>query len=117
MTLFLWYLSYFPINSSKLRDAYRQCVTSIESLSFIDFMIGNLTLTGIKLWPIVSEIYKTTILAVVLYGYETWFFTLKEERRLKVFENRILRQIFGPKKVGNGEWRRLYNEELHSLYS
>ena len=53
---------------------------------------------------------------VVLYGCETWSLTLREECRLRVFENRILRRIFGLKTDENGEWRRLYNEELHSLY-
>ena len=53
---------------------------------------------------------------VVLYGCETWSLTLREEFRLKVFENRILRRIFGPKRDENGEWRRLHNEKLHSLY-
>ena len=52
----------------------------------------------------------------MLYGCETWSLTLREESRLRVFENRILRRIFGPKRVENGEWRRLHNEELHSLY-
>ena len=52
---------------------------------------------------------------VVLYGFETWSLTLREESRLRVFENRILRRIFGPKRDENGEWRRLHNEELHSL--
>jgi hypothetical protein len=54
---------------------------------------------------------------VVLYGCETWSLTLKEEHRLRVFENRVLRGIFGPK--GNkviGGWRKLHNEELHNLY-
>ena len=54
---------------------------------------------------------------VVLYVCETWSLTLREESRLRVFENRILRRIFGPKRDENGEWRRLHNEELHSLYS
>ena len=62
------------------------------------------------------KIYKTIILPVVLYGCETWSLTLKEESRLRIFENRILMQIFGPKRDENGEWRRLYNEELLSLY-
>ena len=53
---------------------------------------------------------------VVLYGCETWSLTLREESRLRVFENRILRQIFEPKRDENGEWRRLHNEEFHSLY-
>ena len=62
------------------------------------------------------KIYKTIILSVVLYGYETWSLTLWEECRLRVFENRILRRIFKPKRNANGEWRRLYDEEIHSLY-
>ena len=57
-----------------------------------------------------------TILTVVLYGCEAWSLTLWEELRLRVFENRILRRIFGPNKDENGKWRRLHNEELHSLY-
>jgi len=55
-------------------------------------------------------------LPVVLYGCETLSLTLREESRLRVFENTILRKIFGPKRDENGEWRRLHNEELHSLY-
>ena len=57
------------------------------------------------------------ILWFVLYGCETWSLTLREESRLMVFENRILRRIFGPKRDENGEWRRLHDEVLHSLYS
>ena len=52
----------------------------------------------------------------MLYGCETWSFILREECRLWVFENRILRRIFGAKRDENGEYRRLQNEELHSLY-
>jgi hypothetical protein len=60
----------------------------------------------------------TKILPVVLYGYETWSLTLKEEHRLGMFENRVLRRIFGPKRDDvTGEWRKLHNEELHDLYS
>ena len=50
----------------------------------------------------------------VLFGREAWSVTLREERR--VFKNRILRRIFGPKRDGNGKWRRLHNEELNSFY-
>jgi hypothetical protein len=61
---------------------------------------------------------RTIILPVVLYGCETWSLTLKEEHRLRVFENRALRRIFGPKRDEvTGEWRRLHNEELNDLYS
>ena len=55
---------------------------------------------------------------MVLYGCETWSLTLRKERRLRVFENRVLRKVFGPKRVGvTGEWRRLHNEKLNDLYS
>ena len=55
---------------------------------------------------------------VVLYGCETWSLTLREERRLRVFENRVLRRIFGPKKDEvTEEWRKLHNEEMNNLYS
>jgi hypothetical protein len=60
------------------------------------------------------KIYKTTILPFVLYGCETWSVTLREEHRLRVFENRVLRRIFRPKwDEVTGELRKLYNEELH----
>ena len=64
------------------------------------------------------KIYRTIILPVVLYGCATWSLTLREERRLRVFENRVLRSIFGPKRDRvTGEWRKLHNEELNDLYS
>jgi hypothetical protein len=64
------------------------------------------------------RIYKTIIFPVVLYGCETWSLTLREEHKLSVFENRVLRRIFGPKRDGvTGGWRKLHNEELHNLYS
>ena len=62
------------------------------------------------------KIHKTIIFPVVLYGYEAWSLTLREECRLRVFENRNLSRIFGPKRDENGEWRRLHNKELYSLY-
>jgi hypothetical protein len=63
------------------------------------------------------KIYKTVILPVVLYGRETWFLTLREDQRLRVFGNRVLRRIFGPKREEDGSWRKLHNDEFHSLYS
>jgi hypothetical protein len=57
-------------------------------------------------------------LSAVLYGCETWSLTLREEHRLRVFEKRALRRIFGPKRDEATEgWRKLHNEELHNLYS
>jgi hypothetical protein len=64
------------------------------------------------------NIYRTIILPVVSYGCETWSVALREEHRLRVFENRVLRGIFGPKRDEvTGEWRRLHTEELNDLYS
>jgi hypothetical protein len=55
---------------------------------------------------------------VVLYGCETWSLTLREEYRLRVFENRVLRMLFGPKgDEVTGKWRKLHDEELRDLYS
>jgi hypothetical protein len=64
------------------------------------------------------RVYRTVALPVVLYGCETWSLTLREEQRLRVFGNRVLRRIFGPKRdEATGEWRRLHNGELNDLYS
>jgi hypothetical protein len=63
------------------------------------------------------KVYEPVILPVVLSGCETWSLTLREEHRLRVFENRVLRKIFGPKREEEGSWRKLHNDELHNLYS
>jgi hypothetical protein len=64
------------------------------------------------------RIYKTIILPVVLFGWETLSLTLREEHKLRVFENRVLRRIFGPRKDEvMGDWRKLNNEKFHNLYS
>jgi len=64
------------------------------------------------------KIYRTIILPIVLYVCETWSLTLREECRLWVFENWVLRRMFGPKRAeATGEWRKLHNEELNVLYS
>ena len=63
------------------------------------------------------KIYRTIILPIVLYGCENWSLTLREERKLRVFENMVLRRIFGPRREDViGEWRRLHNKELNDLY-
>jgi hypothetical protein len=63
------------------------------------------------------SIYQAIILPVVLYGCETWFLTLREEHRQGVFENRVLRGIFGSRSEVTEGWRKLHNEELRDLYS
>ena len=63
------------------------------------------------------KIYRNIILPVVLYGCETWSLTLREETRVRVFGNRVLRSIFGPRRDEvTGEWRKLHNEELNDMY-
>jgi hypothetical protein len=60
---------------------------------------------------------RAIILHFVLYGCETWSLTLREKRMLSVFENRVLRRIFGPKRDGiTGEWRRIHKKEIYALY-
>jgi len=84
------------------------CYYSVQNLLSSSFLTKNLKI----------EIYRTIILPVVLYGCETWSVTLRKERRLSVFENRVLRRVFGPKRDEvTGEWRKLRNEELSDLYS
>ena len=77
------------------------------------FLSSRLLSKNIKI-----KIYRTIILPVVLYGCETWSLILREETKLRVFENKVLRRIFGPRRDEvTGEWRRLHNEELNDLYS
>jgi hypothetical protein len=84
------------------------CYRSVQSLLSSHLLSRNLKVKK----------YRTIILPVVLYGCETWSLTLREEHRLRVFENRVLRGIFGPKRDEvTGEWRKLHNGELHNLYS
>jgi hypothetical protein len=83
------------------------CHHSVQNL-----LSSRLLSKNVKVW-----IYETIILPVVLYGCETWSLTVREEHKLRVFENRVLR-IFGPKGGGvTGGWRKLHNKELHNLYS
>ena len=64
------------------------------------------------------KIHRSIVLSIVLYGCETLLFTLREERRLRVFENRVRKRIFGPKRDEvTGEWRKLHNEEPVDLCS
>jgi len=84
------------------------CYYSVQNLLSFSLLSKNLRI----------KLYRTIILPVVLYGCETWSLTLREERRLRLFENRVLRRVFGPKKDEvTGEWRKLHNEELRDRYS
>ena len=84
------------------------CYHSVQNLLSSSLLSKNLKI----------KIYRNIILSVVLYGCETCSLTLREEHRLRVSENRVLRRIFGPKGDGvTGQWRKLHNEELNDLYS
>jgi hypothetical protein len=84
------------------------CYHSVQNLSSFRLLSKNLKI----------KIYRTIIFPVVLYGCETWSLTLREERRLRVFKNRVLSRVFGPKRDEvRGEWKKLHNEELNDLYS
>jgi hypothetical protein len=73
---------------------------------------------NLYLFLLIGALYKTIILSVVLYGCETWSLILREDNRPSVFENRVLRRIFGPKgDEMTWDWRKLHNEELHNSYS
>jgi hypothetical protein len=80
--------------------------------------VQNLLSSRLLSKSIKIRIYKILILPVVLYGCETWSLTLREEHRLRVFDSRVLRRIFGRNWDDvTGDWRKLHNEELHNLYS
>ena len=82
------------------------------------YSVKNLLSSSLLSKRLNIKIYRTIILPVVLYVCETWSLTLREERRLRVFENRVLRRVFGPKwDEATEEWRKLHNEELSDLYS
>jgi len=84
------------------------CYHSVQNLLSSSLLSKNLKI----------KIYRTVIFPVVLYGCETWSLTLKEDRRLRVFENRVLRRIFGPKREEvTSYWRKLHNDLLNDHYS
>jgi len=84
------------------------CYHSVQNLFSSRLLSNNLKI----------KMYRTIILSVVLYEYESWSLTLREERKLRVFENMVLRVIFGPRRDEvTGEWRRLHKKELNDLYA
>jgi hypothetical protein len=83
------------------------CFYAVQNLLSSSFLSKNIKI----------KIYRTILLPLVLYGCETWSLKLREERRMGVFENRVLRKMFGPKRDEvTGAWRKVHNEELNVLY-
>ena len=102
------YLGTTIADQNSIQEEINACYHSVQNLLSSRLLSKNLKI----------KIYRTIILPVVLYECETWSLTLREERRLRVFENGVLRKVFGPKTDEvTGEWRKLHNEELNDLYS
>jgi hypothetical protein len=108
------YLGKTVTNKNDIHDEIKNRLNS-ENACY--YSVQNLLSSRLISKNIKIKIYKTVILPVVLYGCETWSLTLREEYRLRVFENRVLRRIFGSKREEHASWRKLHNDELHSLYS
>jgi hypothetical protein len=107
------YLGTTLINQNDIHDEIKSRLNlgNASHYSIQNLLSSHLISKNLKI-----KIYKTVILPVLLYGCETWSLTLGEEHRLRVFENRVLK-LFGPKREEDGSWRKLHNDELHSLYS
>jgi hypothetical protein len=97
-------------------DIHDEIKSTLNSGNAYYYSVQNILSSRLISKNLKIKIYKTVILPVVLYGCETWSLTLREEHRLRVFENRVLR-IFGPKREEDESWRKLHNDELQSLYS
>jgi hypothetical protein len=98
-------------------DIYDEIKNILNSGNACYYSIQNLLSSRLILKNLKIKIYNTVILPVVLYGYETWSLNLGEEHRLRVFENKVLRKITGPKREEDRSWKKLHYDELHILYS
>jgi hypothetical protein len=98
-------------------DIHDEIKSRLNSGNACYYSVQNLLSSHLISKNLKIKIYKTVILPVVLYGCETWSLPLREEHRLRVFENRVLRRIFRPKREEDGSWRKLHSDELHNLYS
>jgi hypothetical protein len=98
-------------------DIHDEMKSRLNSRNACYHSVQNLLSSRLISKNLKNRINKTVILPVVLYGCEAWSLTLGEDHRLKIFENRVLREIFGPEREEDGSWRKLHNDELHSLYS
>jgi hypothetical protein len=108
---------YLGTKLTNQNDIHDEIKSRLNSRNACNYSVQNLLSSRLISKNLKIEIYKTLILPVVLYGCEIWSLTLGEEHRLRVSENRVLRRIFGPKREEDGSWRKLHNDELHSLYS
>jgi hypothetical protein len=111
-------LKYLGTTLTNRNSIYEEIKSRLKSGNACYHSVQNLLSSRLLSKNTKIRVYRTIILPVVLYGCETWSLTLREEQKLRVFENRVLRRIFGPKRdEATGGWRRLHNEELNDLYS
>jgi hypothetical protein len=109
---------YFGTSITNQNSNQEEIKSRLKSGNACCHCVQNLLSSSLLSKNVKIKIYRTIMLQVVLYGCESWSLTLREEYRLRVFENRVLRRIFGPKTdEETGQWRRLRNKELYALYS
>jgi hypothetical protein len=107
---------YLGMTLTNWNDIHDEIKSRLNSGNACYYSVQNLSSSYLISKNLKIKIYKTVIFLVVLYGCEIWSLTLREEHRLRVFENRVLK-IFGPKWEEDRLWRKWHNDELHSLYS
>jgi hypothetical protein len=107
---------YLGTNSRNQNSIQEEIKSRLDSGNACYHSVQNLLCSSLLSKNFKIKTYKTIILPVVMYGCETWSFTLREERRVRVFESKLLRRIFEPKRDEvTEEWRKLHNEELNDL--
>jgi hypothetical protein len=108
---------YMETTLTNQNDIHDEIKSRLNSGNACCYSVQNLFSSRLISKNLKIKIYRTVILPVVLYGCQTWSLTLGEEQILRVFQNRVLRKVFGPKREEDGSWRKLHNDELHGLYS
>ncbi|KAJ4448532.1 hypothetical protein ANN_10550 [Periplaneta americana] len=109
---------YLGATVTNLNDTREEIKRRINMGNACYYSVEKLLSSSLLSKSLKVRIYKTVILPVVLYGCETWTLSLREEQRLRVLENKVLRKIFGVKRDEvTEEWRKLHNAELHALYT
>ena len=103
---------------NKSKSSHEEIKTRLKSANACCHLVQNLLSPSLPSKNVKIKIYRTITFPVVLYGCETWSLILRDECRLRVFENRVPRKLFEPKRDEvTGEWRRLYNKDLYALHS
>jgi hypothetical protein len=114
----LWKFKYLGTTLVNQNSMYEEIKSRLTSGNACYHSVQNILSSSLLSKSVNIKIYRTIILPVVLYGCQTWLLTLREECRLRIFENRVLRRIFGPKRDEvTWELGRLHNNELYALYS